>query len=107
MSINYRMADEEYRNFVRVWESSRTASIAAARLEISPNLATHRASFLRKKGVPLKRYANGQKIKPLWAELTKLVESLRGQSAREIANDLNTPASVLNTDSHTDSAVKT
>ena len=63
--------------FVRIWQSSRSAAIAAKRLGMKRSAASVRASNYRKKGVNLKRFAAGRSLNVDASALNKLVRGIQ------------------------------
>jgi len=60
--------------FVRTWQTSETLVEVAAKLNTDKHLAYSRASYYRRKGVPLKKFPS-MRIRP-WQTLIELAESL-------------------------------
>lgn len=67
--------------FVRIWQASASASEAARKAGVTAYHASFRAYFLRKRGVPLKRFAGGRR--PLDVKkLAKLAKSLQPSAGK-------------------------
>jgi len=62
--------------FVRKWQTSRSAGEVAEKTGMDVRAARQRAALYRKKGVPLQRFAGGRFEAPDWQALKALAEEL-------------------------------
>lgn len=63
-------------DFIKAWQTSATTKEVSYKLKIKPGTCAARASVLRKKGVPLKKFSSGRYEDPDYKALARLAQSL-------------------------------